>query len=310
MTEIELVGIDADDTLWQSETFFAEVEEKFIELMGKYSSDMSLEESLSSNEISNLRVFGYGVKSFTLSMIETAHLVSGGDIASSDIKQIVSWGKELLQHPVILLDGVCGDHNLIFRNIVAKELGVEPESLTLDRSWGFEEWGLSVSDFEKLHEKAVVEHRMFRDMPVIPGASEVLWRLSDQGIWIRIISHRLYVNWGHAIAAGDTADWLDRANIPYRDLCFIGAKSALNADLYIDDGPHNIEAFQNDNKKVIIFDQPYNRHLSGLRAHTWEDVERYVVDAVTEKLGVAEPQLPGLHDATNRIEHRKGQDYE
>ena len=208
------------------------------------------------------------------------------------------------------LDGVCGDHNLIFRNIVAKELGVEPESLTLDRSWGFEEWGLSVSDFEKLHEKAVVEHRMFRDMPVIPGASEVLWRLSDQGIWIRIISHRLYVNWGHAIAAGDTADWLDRANIPYRDLCFIGAKSALNADLYIDDGPHNIEAFQNDNKKVIIFDQPYNRHLSGLRAHTWEDVERYVVDAVTEKLGVAEPQLPGLHDATNRIEHRKGQDYE
>ena len=50
--------------------------------------------------------------------------------------------------------------------------------------------------------------------------------------------------------------------------------------------------------------------MSGLRAHTWEDVERYVVDAVTEKLGVAEPQLPGLHDATNRIEHRKGQDYE
>ena len=43
MTEIELVGIDADDTLWQSETFFAEVEEKFIELMSKYSSDTSLE---------------------------------------------------------------------------------------------------------------------------------------------------------------------------------------------------------------------------------------------------------------------------
>mgnify|MGYP003301475390 FL=1 len=106
MTEIELVGIDADDTLWQSETFFAEVEEKFTELMSKYSSDTGLEESLSSNEITNLRVFGYGVKSFTLSMIETAHLASGGNIASSDIKQIISWGKELLQHPVILLDGV------------------------------------------------------------------------------------------------------------------------------------------------------------------------------------------------------------
>ena len=56
MTEIELVGIDADDTLWQSETFFAEVEEKFIELMSKYSSEAGLEESLSSNEITNLRV--------------------------------------------------------------------------------------------------------------------------------------------------------------------------------------------------------------------------------------------------------------
>lgn len=148
---------------------------------------------------------------------------------------------------------------------------------------------------------------MFRDMPVIPGASEVLWRLSDQGIWIRIISHRLYVNWGHATAAGDTADWLDRANIPYRDLCFIGAKSALHADLYIDDGPHNIEAFQSDNRKVIIFDQPYNRHLPGMRAHTWDDVERFVIEAVTEKLGIAEPQLPGLNDGTNRVEKRKGQ---
>lgn len=106
MTEIRLVGIDADDTLWQSETFFAEVEEKFLNLMSKYSSDASLEQSLSTNEITNLRVFGYGVKSFTLSMIETAHLASGGDISSSDIKQIISWGKELLQHPVVLLDGV------------------------------------------------------------------------------------------------------------------------------------------------------------------------------------------------------------
>ena len=106
MTEIKLIGIDADDTLWQSETFFAEVEEKFLNLMSKYSSDTSLEKSLSSNEITNLRVFGYGVKSFTLSMIETAHLASGGNISSLDIKQIISWGKELLQHPVVLLDGV------------------------------------------------------------------------------------------------------------------------------------------------------------------------------------------------------------
>lgn len=106
MAELKLIGIDADDTLWQSETFFAEVEEKFLTLMGKYSSANGLEKSLSTNEITNLRVFGYGVKSFTLSMIETAHLASDGEISSADIKTIISWGKELLQHPVVLLDGV------------------------------------------------------------------------------------------------------------------------------------------------------------------------------------------------------------
>ena len=91
---------------------------------------------------------------------------------------------------------------------------------------------------------------------------------------------------------------------------FYRSEISIERDLYVDDGPHNIDAFHNDNQKVIIVDQPYNRHLTGPRAHTWEDVERFVVDAVTEKLGVAEPQLPGLHDATNRIEHHKGQDYE
>ena len=45
-----------------------------------------------------------------------------------------------------------------------------------------------------------------------------------------------------------------------------------------------------------------------MRAHTWDDVERFVIEAVTEKLGIAEPQLPGLYDGTNRVEKRKGQD--
>ena len=106
MSEIKLIGLDADDTLWESEIYFAQVEEKFLELMDKYSSDGDLEQTLSSNEITNLRLFGYGVKSFTLSMIETAHIASQGTISSSDIELIISWGKELLQHPVTFLEGV------------------------------------------------------------------------------------------------------------------------------------------------------------------------------------------------------------
>ena len=214
------------------------------------------------------------------------------------------------ERPFVLgvdLDGVCGDHTGIFREIVAAEKGVDPESLPLERQWSFAEWGLTDEDFERLHEVAVVEHRMFRDMPVMDGVAETLWRLSDEGVWIRIISHRLYVNWGHAIAAGDTAAWLDSAKIPYRDLCFIGAKSAIDADAYVEDGPHNIEAFQRDGRDVIIFDQPYNRHLGGSRATNWGEIEGMVLDRLARHSGAAQPQLPGVDAGADRLERRRGE---
>lgn len=203
------------------------------------------------------------------------------------------------------LDGVCGDHTGIFRRIVADELGVSIEDLPLQRSWSFVEWGLTDAEFERLHELAVVEHRMFRDMDVIDGVAEALWRLSDEGVWIRIISHRLYVNWGHATAAGDTAAWLDEARIPYRDLCFIGAKSDIGADVYIEDGPHNIEAFQRDGRDVIIFDQPYNAHLDGPRARDWVEVEAMVLDRLARHRGAAQPQLPGVDAGADRLDRRR-----
>mgnify|MGYP002525690686 CR=1 FL=1 len=81
------------------------------------------------------------------------------------------------------LDGVCGDYTDAFRSVVATELGVAEESLPLVRSWDFREWGLSVDQFEHLHQLAVVEHRILRSMPVIDGAAEALWRLSDIGVW-------------------------------------------------------------------------------------------------------------------------------
>ncbi len=85
---------------------------------------------------------------------------------------------------------------------------------------------------------------MFRTMPVVPGAAEALWRLSDAGVWIRLITHRLYANWGHAVAVADTVAWLDEHAIPYRDLCFLGDKPQVEADAYVDDAPHNVEALR------------------------------------------------------------------
>ena len=169
------------------------------------------------------------------------------------------------------LDGVCGQHTEIFRHLVAHELGIDEESLPLQRSWDFSEWNFSDGDFERLHRTAVLEHRMFRDMEVMPGCAEVLWRLSDAGIWIRIVTHRLYVNWGHAIAIADTADWLDRHRIPYRDICFLGDKPDVAAHAYVDDGPHNIAALRNADHNVITFDQPYNRDIEGPRVANWAE---------------------------------------
>jgi 5'-nucleotidase len=202
------------------------------------------------------------------------------------------------------LDGVCGDYTGALREIVAAEKGVDPASLPLDRSWDFREWGLSAEDFERLHQAAVLEHRIFRTMPALEGAAEVLWRLSDAGIWIRIITHRLYVNWGHAVAVADTVDWLDGAGIPYRDLCFLGAKPQVEADCYIEDAPHNVTALRSTGAYVIVFEQPYNREVDGPRARTWADVENLVGARVAELGLTLQAPLPGFEDARNRLAGR------
>jgi 5'-nucleotidase len=204
------------------------------------------------------------------------------------------------------LDGVCGDYTETFRQVVAEDRGVDPESLSLTRSWDFSEWGITSPDeFDRLHRLAVLEHRMFRHMRPMPGVAESLWRLSDAGVWIRIITHRLYVNWGHAVAVADTVAWLDDTGIPYRDICFLGAKPEVEAHTYVDDAVHNVEGLRAAGNHVIVYDAPYNRGLDGPRAHSWSEVEALVTDRVAT-LGVPlQPQLPGLDDpGTDRLSRR------
>lgn len=205
------------------------------------------------------------------------------------------------------LDGVCCDHTTAFRRVVASVRGVAEDSLPLERSWGFQEWGLDDESFTELHRIAVVEHRILRDAPAIEGASDALWRLSDAGVWIRIITHRLYSNWGHATAAGDTAHWLDAERIPYRDLCFVGGKTAVDADAYVEDAPHNVEAIRGQGRTVIVFDQPYNRHLPGPRARDWGEASDIVAGLVAEWQGGVQTQLPGIDAGADRLERRIGQ---
>ena len=208
------------------------------------------------------------------------------------------------QHWFILgvdLDGVCGDHEEAFRQVVAAERGVEPSSLPAQTSWNYYEWGLDDDAFLDLHRRGVLDYRMFRDMPVLDGVSEALWRLSDAGVWIRLITHRLYANWGHAVAVADTVAWLDAAGIPYRDLCFLGQKPQVEADVYVDDAPHNIEALREAGNAVIVYDQPYNRELEGPRARSWSEVEAIVLELLLHRGVPVQEQFHGLDDAGSRL---------
>jgi 5'-nucleotidase len=204
------------------------------------------------------------------------------------------------------LDGVCGDYTSAFRTIVARELGVPETELPLERSWDFREWDLGrAGGFEHLHAKAVAEDRMFATMPPIEGVTDALWRLSDAGIHIRVITHRLYVNWGHASAVADTVEWLDRYRIPYRDICFLGNKPDVGADVYIDDGPHNIIQLRAAGFNAIVFDQPYNQDLEGPRVHSWSELEDMVMTLAAARLGVVEQQLPGVDAGADRLDRHR-----
>ena len=104
---ISLIGLDADDTLWHSEDGFHTVTGRFCELLQPYAQDPSnLATTLDMVERRNMALFGYGVKSFTLSMVEAAIEVSGGTVPAETIQQLVDEGRTLLARPVDLLEGV------------------------------------------------------------------------------------------------------------------------------------------------------------------------------------------------------------
>jgi 5'-nucleotidase len=203
------------------------------------------------------------------------------------------------------LDGVCGDYTAAFRAVVAAERDVDPETLDAERSWDFHEWGVAeLGGFDAVHRTAVLEHRMFREMPVMAGAADALWRLSDAGVWIRIITHRLYVNWGHAVAVADTVEWLDKHAIPYRDICFLGNKPEVEADCYVDDSPTNVEALRAAGNLVVVYDAPYNRDLDEPRASTWEEVEQFVAALAADTGMPLQARLPGIDDGAQRLRRR------
>jgi putative hydrolase of the HAD superfamily len=104
---VEVVGLDGDDTLWRNEEYFAASQQAFRDLLAPYvNGDIDVDERLETKERANLELFGYGVKGFTLSLIETAIEVTSGRVSGEVVQALLDIGKGMLQQPVELIDGV------------------------------------------------------------------------------------------------------------------------------------------------------------------------------------------------------------
>ena len=168
MRNIKIVAFDADDTLWPNEDLFREAEEHFCRLMQPYTDKDKAKEALFSTEINNLPLYGYGIKAFMLSMIETALKLSGGKMDSKVTEQIISTGRAMLNQPVKLLPGALP----VFKTLSAKyKLVVATKGDLLDQERKLNKSGLTkyLHHIEIMSEKNIRGYKtLMRRLGVMP----------------------------------------------------------------------------------------------------------------------------------------------
>ena len=101
-----VIGFDADDTLWHNETIFEKSHERYRAILARHHDAATVDRTLFATEMRNLELYGYGVKGFTLSAIETAIHLTAGKISAGEIQELIDLGRSMLAHPIELLDGV------------------------------------------------------------------------------------------------------------------------------------------------------------------------------------------------------------
>lgn len=184
------------------------------------------------------------------------------------------------------LDGCVVDFYKAIKPIAAGWLNKSVDELTDDFSYGFKEWGLPTEGelrYSYLHRYAVKQHEIFKNAPPISGGAYTLRKLSSAGVHIRIVTHRFFIGGTHELVVNHTVNWLERNAVPYMDLCFLRDKTSIDADIYIDDSPTNIERFEQEGKNYIIYNNSTNKHCNGPRAMNWDEVYDRVINAMQAK---------------------------
>ncbi len=162
-SNIKTIGFDADDTLWVNETYFRDTEEKFAELLENYETKNKIDQELFKMEMDNLDTYGYGIKGFMLSMIESALDLSNNKVSQETIGEILKLGKRMISHPVELLDGV---EEVLSKLMGKYRLIVLTKGDLLDQERKLEKSGLSqyfhhvevLSDKKEINYKNLLDH--------------------------------------------------------------------------------------------------------------------------------------------------------
>lgn len=225
------IGFDADDTLWQNETFFRLTQERFTALLADYAARDHLEERLLAAERRNLGHYGFGIKGFVLSMIETALEVTDHKVPASVIAELLAAGQEMLRHPIELLPHA---RDVVAELSAAHRLVLITKGDLLDQERKLAQSGLGemfnaveiVSDKTKAtYDSAFSRHGDGADRAMMVGnslKSDVRPAL-DAGAWGVFVPHGLTWALEHAEAPSDHAR--------FRELPDLGALPALVAEL-------------------------------------------------------------------------------
>ena len=205
MTNLHYIAFDADDTLWVNEPYFQEAEATFVELIAPYVSAEEARKELFATEMQNLSIYGYGIKAFTLSMLETALHLSDNKLDPTLSAKIIELGKYLHNKPVEVLEGV----EEVLSNLSEKyKLVVATKGDLLDQQAKIERSGLSnyFQHAEIMSDKRVDDYRKLTDRLACQPAefmmignsvkSDILPVLELGGYAIHVPYH---VTWAHEV---------------------------------------------------------------------------------------------------------------
>jgi 5'-nucleotidase len=206
------------------------------------------------------------------------------------------------------LDGTVGDYTSALRSHVRKDRGKnhvklsDPTDFSLTKSG----WFTDTNEFFRYHAAAVNEG-MFRTMSIYPGAVAGVRALREEGVRVEVVTSRFLPGTDKDHVVADTKWWLEKHGIEVDAIHFMDKKGEADCDVYLDDAPHNIEGLRAIGYETIIYDQSYNRHLSGERVGNWEDAPKSVLKSLNrERLKSLLAQQAALTPSALAVPHSHG----